>query len=66
MLRCSAHAKTSRPSPHEDFFDIPANGAPGFGWHPHSGIATVTVIHQGLEIQRIGNQLAAAGTFTRA
>jgi redox-sensitive bicupin YhaK (pirin superfamily) len=30
-----------------DFFDIPATDAPGFGWHPHSGIATLTVIHQG-------------------
>jgi redox-sensitive bicupin YhaK (pirin superfamily) len=30
-----------------DFFDIPATGAPGFGWHPHSGIATLTVLHQG-------------------
>jgi redox-sensitive bicupin YhaK (pirin superfamily) len=30
-----------------DSFDIPATGAPGFGWHPHSGIATLTVLHQG-------------------
>jgi redox-sensitive bicupin YhaK (pirin superfamily) len=30
-----------------DLFDIPATGAPNFGWHPHSGIATLTVIHEG-------------------
>jgi len=30
-----------------DFIDAPAGDAPGFGWHPHSGIATLTVLHQG-------------------
>jgi redox-sensitive bicupin YhaK (pirin superfamily) len=30
-----------------DLFDISATGAPNFGWHPHSGIATLTVIHEG-------------------
>jgi redox-sensitive bicupin YhaK (pirin superfamily) len=30
-----------------DLFDIPATGAPNFGWHPHSGIATLTVVHEG-------------------
>src|SRR5271156_5676281 len=30
-----------------DLFDISATGAPAFGWHPHSGIATLTVIHEG-------------------
>jgi redox-sensitive bicupin YhaK (pirin superfamily) len=30
-----------------DFFDISAANAPNFGWHPHSGIATLTVLHQG-------------------
>jgi redox-sensitive bicupin YhaK (pirin superfamily) len=30
-----------------DLFDISADGAPEFGWHPHSGIATLTVLHQG-------------------
>jgi redox-sensitive bicupin YhaK (pirin superfamily) len=30
-----------------DLFDISASSAPNFGWHPHSGIATVTVLHQG-------------------
>jgi redox-sensitive bicupin YhaK (pirin superfamily) len=30
-----------------DLFDISATGAPNFGWHPHSGIATLTVIHKG-------------------
>jgi redox-sensitive bicupin YhaK (pirin superfamily) len=30
-----------------DLFDISAATAPLFGWHPHSGIATITVIHEG-------------------
>jgi redox-sensitive bicupin YhaK (pirin superfamily) len=30
-----------------DLFDISASGAPNFGWHPHSGIATLTVLHKG-------------------
>ncbi|HEY2532464.1 MAG TPA: pirin family protein [Xanthobacteraceae bacterium] len=35
-----------------DYFDFSASDAPGFGWHPHSGIATLTVLHEGrLEYQ---------------
>jgi len=30
-----------------DLFEISATGAPNFGWHPHSGIATLTVLHEG-------------------
>jgi redox-sensitive bicupin YhaK (pirin superfamily) len=30
-----------------DLFDISAAAAPNFGWHPHSGIATLTVLHEG-------------------
>jgi len=30
-----------------DLFDISAGKAPNFGWHPHSGIATLTVLHEG-------------------
>jgi redox-sensitive bicupin YhaK (pirin superfamily) len=30
-----------------DLFDISAATAPIFGWHPHSGIATLTVLHDG-------------------
>lgn len=30
-----------------DFFDVSAANAPAFGWHPHSGIATVSVLHDG-------------------
>jgi redox-sensitive bicupin YhaK (pirin superfamily) len=30
-----------------DFFDISKATAPNFGWHPHSGIATITVLHAG-------------------
>jgi len=35
-----------------DRFDISPSSAPNFGWHPHSGIATVTVLQEGaLEYQ---------------
>jgi redox-sensitive bicupin YhaK (pirin superfamily) len=30
-----------------DLFDISVASAPAFGWHPHSGIATLTVVHDG-------------------
>jgi redox-sensitive bicupin YhaK (pirin superfamily) len=30
-----------------DLFDISNTGAPNFGWHPHSGIATLTLLHEG-------------------
>ena len=30
-----------------DLFDISVARAPSFGWHPHSGIATLTVVHKG-------------------
>jgi redox-sensitive bicupin YhaK (pirin superfamily) len=30
-----------------DLFNITATGEPLFGWHPHSGIATLTLIHEG-------------------
>ena len=30
-----------------DIIDAPAADAPGFGWHPHSGIATLTVLQEG-------------------
>jgi redox-sensitive bicupin YhaK (pirin superfamily) len=30
-----------------DLFDISAGNAPNFGWHPHSGIATLTLVHEG-------------------
>jgi redox-sensitive bicupin YhaK (pirin superfamily) len=30
-----------------DLFAVPASREPLFGWHPHSGIATLTVIHEG-------------------
>jgi len=30
-----------------DLFDISETGAPKFGWHPHSGIATLTLLHEG-------------------
>jgi redox-sensitive bicupin YhaK (pirin superfamily) len=30
-----------------DLFDIAEATAPNFGWHPHSGIATLTVLHAG-------------------
>jgi redox-sensitive bicupin YhaK (pirin superfamily) len=30
-----------------DFFEVPASSEPLFGWHPHSGIATLTVVQEG-------------------
>jgi redox-sensitive bicupin YhaK (pirin superfamily) len=30
-----------------DLFDISADAGPNFGWHPHSGIATLTVVQKG-------------------
>jgi len=30
-----------------DLFNLRASGEPLFGWHPHSGIATLTLIHEG-------------------
>jgi redox-sensitive bicupin YhaK (pirin superfamily) len=30
-----------------DLFAVPASAEPLFGWHPHSGIATLTVVHEG-------------------
>jgi redox-sensitive bicupin YhaK (pirin superfamily) len=48
-----------------DLFDISAASAPNFGWHPHSGIATLTVLHEGaIEYQEttgVKGILAAGG-----
>jgi redox-sensitive bicupin YhaK (pirin superfamily) len=48
-----------------DLFDISATNAPNFGWHPHSGIATLTVIHEGAieyeETTGVNGTLAAGG-----
>jgi redox-sensitive bicupin YhaK (pirin superfamily) len=30
-----------------DLFNLPVDGKPLFGWHPHSGIATLTVVQSG-------------------
>jgi redox-sensitive bicupin YhaK (pirin superfamily) len=30
-----------------DIFEVPPNTEPLFGWHPHSGIATLTVVQEG-------------------
>jgi len=30
-----------------DLFDISRASSPNFGWHPHSGIATLTLLHEG-------------------
>ena len=30
-----------------DLFKMPASGEPLFGWHPHSGIATLTLVQEG-------------------
>jgi redox-sensitive bicupin YhaK (pirin superfamily) len=48
-----------------DLFATSATNTPGFGWHPHSGIATLTVLHEGaLEYQEttgVQGILAAGG-----
>ena len=48
-----------------DLFDASAAGAPNFGWHPHSGIATLTVLHEGAigyeETTGVKGTLAAGG-----
>jgi redox-sensitive bicupin YhaK (pirin superfamily) len=48
-----------------DHFDISASSVPNFGWHPHSGIATLTVLHEGsIEYQEttgVKGILAAGG-----
>ena len=49
-----------------DLFDIARANAPTFGWHPHSGIATLTVLHEGeIEYQEttgVKGVLSAGGT----
>jgi redox-sensitive bicupin YhaK (pirin superfamily) len=30
-----------------DLFEVPVSREPLFGWHPHSGIATLTLVHEG-------------------
>jgi redox-sensitive bicupin YhaK (pirin superfamily) len=48
-----------------DLFDLSATNAPNFGWHPHSGIATLTVVHEGAiayqETTGVKGTLAAGG-----
>jgi redox-sensitive bicupin YhaK (pirin superfamily) len=48
-----------------DLFDISAANAPNFGWHPHSGIATLTVLHEGAieyqETSGVSGTLPAGG-----
>lgn len=40
-------AEMIKPFVFLDLFDIAQGSAPNFGWHPHSGIATLTVLHKG-------------------
>jgi redox-sensitive bicupin YhaK (pirin superfamily) len=47
LVSPSATGQLIKPFVFLDHFDIPATGAPTFGWHPHSGIATLTVLHEG-------------------
>jgi redox-sensitive bicupin YhaK (pirin superfamily) len=39
--------KLIKPFVFLDLFDVSVSTAPAFGWHPHSGIATLTVLHAG-------------------
>jgi redox-sensitive bicupin YhaK (pirin superfamily) len=48
-----------------DLFDISEGNAPNFGWHPHSGIATLTLLNKGAveyqETTGVKGTLAAGG-----
>jgi redox-sensitive bicupin YhaK (pirin superfamily) len=48
-----------------DLFDISEGKAPNFGWHPHSGIATLTLLNKGAveyqETTGVKGTLAAGG-----
>jgi redox-sensitive bicupin YhaK (pirin superfamily) len=47
LISPSDLGELTKPFVFLDHFDIPASGEPLFGWHPHSGIATLTVVHSG-------------------
>jgi redox-sensitive bicupin YhaK (pirin superfamily) len=47
LISPSDLGELTKPFVFLDLFDIPPSGAPLFGWHPHSGIATLTVVQAG-------------------
>jgi redox-sensitive bicupin YhaK (pirin superfamily) len=47
LISPSDLGELTKPFVFLDRFDIPASGEPLFGWHPHSGIATLTVVQSG-------------------
>jgi redox-sensitive bicupin YhaK (pirin superfamily) len=47
LISPSDIGEITKPFVFLDLFDISASSAPNFGWHPHSGIATLTVLHEG-------------------
>jgi redox-sensitive bicupin YhaK (pirin superfamily) len=47
LISPSDLGELTKPFVFLDRFDIPASGEPLFGWHPHSGIATLTVVQAG-------------------
>lgn len=47
LISPSDLGELTKPFVFLDLFDIPVSGEPLFGWHPHSGIATLTVVQSG-------------------
>jgi redox-sensitive bicupin YhaK (pirin superfamily) len=47
LISPSDLGELTKPFVFLDHFDIPARGEPLFGWHPHSGIATLTLVQAG-------------------
>ena len=47
LISPSDVGELTKPFVFLDLFDIPVSGEPLFGWHPHSGIATLTVVQSG-------------------
>jgi redox-sensitive bicupin YhaK (pirin superfamily) len=47
LISPSELGEITKPFVFLDLFDIPVSGEPLFGWHPHSGIATLTVVQAG-------------------
>jgi redox-sensitive bicupin YhaK (pirin superfamily) len=47
LISPSDLGELTKPFVFLDLFDIPVSGESLFGWHPHSGIATLTVVQAG-------------------
>jgi redox-sensitive bicupin YhaK (pirin superfamily) len=47
LISPSDLGELTKPFVFLDLFELPVSGEPLFGWHPHSGIATLTVVQAG-------------------